>query len=44
MRKGVFMQDISSWKFWNPDSGFGGGVVLGLVVVFVLWWVTYGCS
>ena len=40
----IFAHTVPILHFWNPHSGFGGGIIMSLVIVGTLsivfrWWV-----
>lgn len=34
-----WMQPCPWWHFWNPQSGPGGGTILGILICGVVWFI-----
>lgn len=33
--KYLFPDEAPCWQFWRPSSGFGGGVIVGLIIAIL---------
>jgi hypothetical protein len=36
------MKKITKWyEFWNPQSGFIGGIIMGVVLLIIMWFISH---